>query len=351
MIGPDDAARQRPDVRAPVAADLGLVADAAQGDPHEAAAQCVGHGLAQRGLADPGRPGQQDHGARAAAADDLQAALGAPGPDREVLHDPLLDLLEAVVVGVEDLAGPDHVVVVLGALVPGQLEHGVEPGADPGGLGALVAGALELVDLLQQGGAHGVGHVGGLDPGAVVVGALRLALAELLADRGELLAQQVLALRLLHAVADLLADLVGELRLGEVLAGPGDERLEALLDVGGLQQLALAVVGEVRRVAGRVGDRAGVGHPVHGVDDLPGLAALEHGDDEPLVLLGQLAGAVGDVLVDRLDLDPQGGAGAGDPAADAGALLGRSTAAGPPFAPGPPRVPTRSTVATTPYDA
>ena len=69
-------------------------------------------------------------------------------PDREVLHDPLLDLVEAVVVGVEDLAGPDDVVVVVGALVPRQLEHGVEPGADPGRLGALVAGALELVDLL-----------------------------------------------------------------------------------------------------------------------------------------------------------------------------------------------------------
>ena len=84
-----------------------------------------------------------------------------------------------------------------------------------------------------------LGQVGGLDPGAVVVGALGLALAQLLADRGELLAQQELALRLLHALADVLADLVGDLGLGEVVAGPGDHGLEPLLDVRGLEQLAL----------------------------------------------------------------------------------------------------------------
>ena len=92
----------------------------------------------------------------------------------------------------------------------------------------------------------------------------------------------------------------------------------------------------------------GVGHLVDRVDDLPGLAALEHRDDEPPVLLRELAGPLGDVLLDRLDLDPQGRAGAGDAAADAA----RGPAVG-----GPPpgrrrrRRPTRSTVATTPYDA
>ena len=123
--------------------------------------------------------------------------------------------------------------------------------------------------------------------------------------------------------------------------------VEPLLDVGRLEELALLLVGEVRRVAGRVGDAARVAHLVDRVDDLPGLATLEHGDDEPLVLLGELAGVVADGLLDRLDLDPQGGARAGHAAADAGASPGRSTAPGPP----PIRRPTRSTVATTPYDA
>ena len=177
-------------------------------------------GLAERGLADAGRTDQRQHGAGAAAADDLQAALGATGADGEVLHDPVLHVVEAVVVGVEDLAGARDVGGVLGAHVPRQLEHGVEPGADPAGLGALVARALQLADLAQRGLADLLGQVGGLDAGAVVVGALGLVLAELLADRGELLAQQELALALVHALADVVLDLLGDLELGEVLARP-----------------------------------------------------------------------------------------------------------------------------------
>ena len=45
------------------------------------------------------------------------------------------------------------------SLAPGQLEDGVEPGPDPPVLGALLAGALELVDLASTAGAHGVGQV------------------------------------------------------------------------------------------------------------------------------------------------------------------------------------------------
>ena len=84
------------------------------------------------------------------------------------------------------------------------------------------------------------------------------------------------------------------------------------------------------------------------VDDLPGLAALEHGDDEPLVLLGELAGVVADDVLDRLDLDPQGRAGTGHAAADAAAGAGLEDGGR-----GSRREkrPTRSTVAITPYDA
>ena len=139
-----------------------------------------------------------------------------------------------------------------------------------------------------------LGQVGGLDPGAVVLGALGLVLAELLADRGELLAQQELALPLVHALAHVVADLLGHLELGEVVAGPAQDRREPRLDVGRLEQLALLLVAQVRRVAGHVGQLGGVGDPLHGVDHLPGVAALQDRDDHPLVLLGQLAHVVGD---------------------------------------------------------
>ena len=55
-----DPAGLRPDVGAPVAADLGLVADAAEGDPHELAAHRPRHRLAEARLADARRPDERD---------------------------------------------------------------------------------------------------------------------------------------------------------------------------------------------------------------------------------------------------------------------------------------------------
>ena len=82
-----------PDVRAPVAADLGLVVHAAQAHAHELASRRLGDALAERGLA---------HAGRADEAQDRAAARGIELAHREVLEDAPLDLLEAVVVLVED---------------------------------------------------------------------------------------------------------------------------------------------------------------------------------------------------------------------------------------------------------
>ena len=65
---------------------------------------------------------------------------------------------------------------VLGLGAPGDLEHGVEPRADPARLGALVAGALELVDLALDRLADVLGEVACLNLGPVVVGVLVTAL-------------------------------------------------------------------------------------------------------------------------------------------------------------------------------
>ena len=65
-----------------MAADLGLVADAAEGDADELAAERARDRLAERGLADAGRADQREHRAGAAAADDLEAALGATARGR-----------------------------------------------------------------------------------------------------------------------------------------------------------------------------------------------------------------------------------------------------------------------------
>ena len=64
-----------------------------------------------------------------------------------------------------------HVELVVGAHAPRQLEDGVEPGADPAALGALLAGALQPVDLLlDRACARRRAGVEGLQPGPVVLG-------------------------------------------------------------------------------------------------------------------------------------------------------------------------------------
>ena len=105
----DDRARHRADVRATVAADLGLVAHAADRDPRELPAERAGDRLPERGLADAGRPDE---------AEDRPGEVVLQLRDREVLDDPLLHLLEVEMVLVEDLARVLEVEVVLGELAP-----------------------------------------------------------------------------------------------------------------------------------------------------------------------------------------------------------------------------------------
>ena len=87
----------------------------------------------------------------------------------------------------------------------------------------------------------------------------RLVLAELLADRVELLTQDELTLLLLHPRVDVLTDPAPDLHQSETLALEGKCELEALGDVDGLEDLHLLLKGEIGRVAGRIGERAGIG--------------------------------------------------------------------------------------------
>ena len=86
-------------------ADLRLVAHAADRQPDELAAERVRDRLAERGLADAGRADE---------AEDLSGDLVAELRDGEVLDDPVLDLLEVEVVGVEHRARVLEIEVVLG---------------------------------------------------------------------------------------------------------------------------------------------------------------------------------------------------------------------------------------------
>ena len=98
-----DAAGHRADVGAAMAADLRLVAHAAERDAHELAVHRARDRLAERRLADAGRADEAEdrplHRERAAL---LRLQL----PHRQVLDDAFLDLVEIVVILVEHLRAP-----------------------------------------------------------------------------------------------------------------------------------------------------------------------------------------------------------------------------------------------------
>ena len=95
----DDLAGHRADIGAAVAADLGLVTHAAERHAHEFAAGRFRDRLAERGLADAGRPDE---------AEDRPGQLVGALLHGEILDDALLDLLQAIVIGVENLLGADR---------------------------------------------------------------------------------------------------------------------------------------------------------------------------------------------------------------------------------------------------
>ena len=221
---------------------------------------------------------------------------------------------------VENAAGFHDVELVDGALVPGHIEHPIEVVPYPACLRVLLAGPLEPVELALDFLTDGVGHASVFDLLAIFGGNVAVAFAEFLLDRFELLAQQELALPLLHPFLDLAPDFVLERSVGENLASPGDQRLEPGFNVERLQDLDLTLQRKVGRVARQVGELTRTIDAAHHLDDLTGAAQLEQVLDEGLVLAGQDMRALGQRVdvVGRLGQHPQRRAGTGGRTTDGG---------------------------------
>ena len=87
-----------------------------------------------------------------------------------MLEDPLLDVLQAVVVLVEDAGRLVHVQAVFGGDPPGDFQHGVDVRPHPALLWALLAHPFELGHLPLQRRTYGVGQVTAGDHRTVVLG-------------------------------------------------------------------------------------------------------------------------------------------------------------------------------------
>src|SRR5215211_2783799 len=122
-------------------ADLGLVADTADRDANELASERARDRLPQRGLADAWGPDE---------AEDRSREVVLQLRDGEVLDDPLLHLLEVVVVLVEDLPRLLEVEVVLGRRVPRERQGPLEIRANHAVLGGRGRQLREPVELAAR---------------------------------------------------------------------------------------------------------------------------------------------------------------------------------------------------------
>jgi len=173
----DQLARERADVRAPMPADLGLVADAAEREAHEFAARRARDRLREARLADAGGAHEAEHRALELLRERLHG---------EVLEDALFDLLEAIVILFEDVLGLFEIVALFALVVPGELEDPVDVVADDGRLCARRVHHLELLELfLDLGGglfAHPLGLERLFDLLNLVLELVALAATQLLLD-------------------------------------------------------------------------------------------------------------------------------------------------------------------------
>ena len=107
---------------------------------------------------------------------------------------------------------------------------------------------------------HVLGHAGFLDARREVLVVLAgvVELRQLLADGAQLLAQDVLALRVVDRLLDVLVDLGAQLRDLDLAGEQWDERAQPHDRVGLLEQRDAVVEAEIGTGAGDVGDQLGL---------------------------------------------------------------------------------------------
>ena len=203
----EDAAGQRADVGAAMAADLGLVAHAAERRASELASQRARDRAAERRLADAGRADE---------AEDRTLRRRRELAYREELENAVLHLLEIVVVRVEDVARGLQVEPIFGLFRPRQVDDPLDVGPDQVAVRRVLGQGGEPLQLALGLRARDLRQVRGLE---LLAQLLRLAdarvlLADLALDVAQALAQQALAMLRIHL---LVAGRLGEraLRLGD----------------------------------------------------------------------------------------------------------------------------------------
>jgi len=203
-----------------VAPEFGFVADASEGDAVEGAAHAFGDAASDSGFSDSGRSDK---------AENLGGAFATELADGEFVKDSLFDFFEAAVVFVEEGAGVFEIESVFGAVLPGEIEEGVEVVAEDGAFGGGGRGAGEpfdlLVDFFEERGLE----IEGEEPFAVDVGfaLFGVNIVEFSLDEAHLLSEENFALGIADFAFDFGAETGLELEDFGFVGEVSDEGAEA----------------------------------------------------------------------------------------------------------------------------
>ncbi|KAJ6262412.1 LOW QUALITY PROTEIN: hypothetical protein Dda_3220 [Drechslerella dactyloides] len=219
------------DVRPSVALDFRDVREPADAEAVELALDRARDGLADGRLADA---------RRADEAEDLPLDAAAQLADGDEFENPVLHVLETVVILVEHLHRVADAVVLRAALAPGDLRQPVEVVSRDVELGRDGLEMRQLVKLLIEDLLDRLRHGELCGFFLELLDQLVLAVAfdaELAPDALHLLHQPVLALPLLDLLLDVLGDLALQLRVHELLLEHDERLVQPVLDVEGLEDL------------------------------------------------------------------------------------------------------------------
>ena len=175
----------------PVAADVRLVMDTAQGDADHFSVQAPGNGIGNGRLANTGRAHQ---------AKDLVLALRGHFPNSHGFQDPFLYLFHAEMVVIQDLSGSGNIHPLLCLCIPGQVQHRIQVISENGSLRGTEGLFFQLICVLDELFLLLLGKLEGLDPRNVLIELFVFILfSQLLPDSTHLLSQIIVPLILIHA--------------------------------------------------------------------------------------------------------------------------------------------------------
>src|SRR5271163_4506427 len=123
-----------------MAANVGLIAYAAQRDADEFAAHGFGDAFPEGGFADARRSDE---------AEDRAAAVGLELSDGEVFEDSAFDLFQIVMIAVENFASLGEVDFIDGQHAPRQFAENLEIGADDAVFGAGAGDGVKAVEFAR----------------------------------------------------------------------------------------------------------------------------------------------------------------------------------------------------------